>query len=139
MWQAENFLRFPRRIQLFNWWGEYYHNPLVMENPMALKFSKPIRMLGSFTRNFSRKALSFEFTFCLAVQHYDWKLQNNKFWLLMDFVFLWRCVSLTVKLILLSYKFVVKWWSHHFDHMTNIKIFVKVWRCFDILTYFSHI
>ena len=32
------------------------------------KFSKPIRILNSFTQNVPRKALSFEFIFCLQVQ-----------------------------------------------------------------------
>ena len=69
-----------------------------MENTLATKFSKPIRILDSFTLNFSRKALSFEFIFCFAVQHCDWNLQN-KFCLLMAAEFLCRSVSLKVKLI----------------------------------------
>ena len=68
--------------------GEYPPpNPSFMKNTVAPKFSKPIRMLDSFTKNFSGMALSFEFVFCLAVQDYDWNLQN-KFWLLMAFQFL---------------------------------------------------
>ena len=79
---------------------EYHPNLPIMENTVAPKFSKPIRMLDSFTKNFSRMALSFEFIFCLAVQDYNWNLQN-KFGLLMDFAVLYKCVSLKVKLMLL--------------------------------------
>ena len=79
---------------------EYHPNLPIMENTVAPKFSKPIRMLDSFTKNFSRMALSFEFVFCLAVQDYDWNLQN-KFWLLMAFAVLYKCASLKVKLMFL--------------------------------------
>ena len=79
---------------------EYHPNRSITENTVAPKFSKPIRMLDSFTKNFSRMALSFEFVFCLAVQDYDWNLQN-KFWLLMAFAVLYKCVSLKVKLTFL--------------------------------------
>ena len=34
----------------------YHPNPPTMRNPVALKFSKPIRMLDSFTQNVSTKA-----------------------------------------------------------------------------------
>ena len=60
---------------------DFNTNLPVMEKPAAPKFSKLIRILDSFTWNFSGKTLSFEVIFCLAVQHYDWNLQN-KFWLL---------------------------------------------------------
>ena len=43
--------------------GEYHLNPPIMEKTVAPNFSKPIRMLDSFTKNFSRMALSFEFVF----------------------------------------------------------------------------
>ena len=36
--------------------GEYQPNMAVMENPETPKFSKPIRLLDSFTQNLSRKA-----------------------------------------------------------------------------------
>ena len=47
--------------------------------PLASKFLRPIRLLdffifpfNSFTFfNFSRQALSFEFIFCIKVQHHD--------------------------------------------------------------------
>ena len=56
---------------------EFNTNSPVMEKPAAPELSKLIRILDSFTRNFSRKTLSFEFIFCLAVQHYDWNPQNE--------------------------------------------------------------
>ena len=42
-------------------------NLSIMEKTVAPKFSKPTRMLDLSTQNFSKKALSFEFIFCLAV------------------------------------------------------------------------
>ena len=48
--------------------GEEYHpNQAIMKNPVAPKCSRPIRLLDSSAQNFSRKALSLEFIFCLAV------------------------------------------------------------------------
>ena len=46
----------------------YHPNPSIMRNPVALKFSKPIRMLDYFTQNFSRKAYLLNSFF---VWHYD--------------------------------------------------------------------
>ena len=87
----------------FYWWWEYHPNPPNVENTVVQKFSKPIRMLDYFTKKFSRKAL---LVFCLPGQDYDWNLQN-KFWLLMVFGVLCRCVSLKVKLMFLHiYKYV---------------------------------
>ena len=65
----------------FDWWVEYQPNPAIIKNHAAPKFSRPIRLLDLFTQNFSRKVLSFQFIFCVAVQHHDWSSQN-KFWLL---------------------------------------------------------
>ena len=62
---------------------EYHPNTAVMEKPAAPKFYRPIRLLVSFTQNFSRKALSFEFIYCMAVQYHDWNLLN-KFLLLIQ-------------------------------------------------------
>ena len=62
---------------LFDWWREYRLNPAVMGKSTAPKFSSPIRLLDFFTQNFSRKALSFEYIFCMAVYHYDWNLMNK--------------------------------------------------------------
>ena len=70
-----------------------------MESSVAQNFSNPIKMLDSFTQNFSRRSLSFEFLFCFAVEHDDLNLQN-KFWLLFSFVVLCRCVPLKAKLML---------------------------------------
>ena len=56
--------------------GEYHPNLRIMKNTVAPKFSDPIRMLDSFTKDFSRMALSF-IVFYLAVQDYDWNLQNQ--------------------------------------------------------------
>ena len=81
--------------------GEYHPNPSVVENTVTPKFSKPIRMLDSFTRNFSKMAWSFEFNFYSAVQDYDWNLQNN-FWLLMAFAVLYKCMSLKANLMFLQ-------------------------------------
>ena len=36
--------------------GEHQPNMAVMENPVAPKFSRPIRLLDSFMQNFSRIA-----------------------------------------------------------------------------------
>ena len=83
---------------LFDWFGELHPNSPIMENSVAPKCSKPIRMLEFFRQNFFWKGLSFEFIFCLPVQHYDWNLQN-KFWLLMALGVLCRCVSVKVKLV----------------------------------------
>ena len=55
----------------FDWWGEYQRNPSIMGNPVALKFSKPIRMLDFFTQDFSRDAYLLNSFF---VWHYDWNL-----------------------------------------------------------------
>ena len=49
----------------------------VMENPGDPKFPRPTRLLDSFAETFSRKALSFEFIFCMAVNHHDWNLLNR--------------------------------------------------------------
>ena len=57
--------------------AEYHPNPPIMENTVLPKFSKPVGMLDSFTKYFSRKTLSFEFVFCLVVQDYDSNLQNK--------------------------------------------------------------
>ena len=54
-------------LVIFSLIGEYHPNPPIVENPVAPKFSKTNKMLDSFTQNLFRKALSFEFTFCLAV------------------------------------------------------------------------
>ena len=89
-----------RDLVIFWLMGEYHPNPLIKKNPLPLKFFKPIRMLDSFTKNFSRMVLSFESVFCLEVQDYDWNLQNE-FWLLMTSVVLYKCVSLKIKLMLL--------------------------------------
>ena len=69
-----------------------------MESSVAQNFFNPIKMLDSFTQNFSRRSLSFKFLFCFAVEHDDLNLQN-KFWLLFSFVVLCRCVPLKVKLM----------------------------------------
>ena len=37
--------------------GEYHPDSAIVENTVAPKFSKPIRMLDSFTKNFSRMGL----------------------------------------------------------------------------------
>ena len=42
-----------------------------MENTEAPKFSKPIKMLDSFSQKLSGMSLSFAIAFCLAVQDYD--------------------------------------------------------------------
>ena len=42
--------------------------PALNQKLSGPKFSKLIRRLDSFTQNFPRKCLSFEFIFCLAVQ-----------------------------------------------------------------------
>ena len=62
---------------LFEWCGEYCPNTAVMENAGDPKFSRPIRLLDSFAENFSRKALSFEFIFCMAVNYHDWNFLNR--------------------------------------------------------------
>ena len=41
---------------LFDPWREHHPNMAVMENPVAPKFSRPVRLLNSFPKNFSRKA-----------------------------------------------------------------------------------
>ena len=38
-----------------------------MKNPVPLQFSKPVKLPDSSAQNFSRKALSLEFIFCMAV------------------------------------------------------------------------
>ena len=43
--------------------GKYHPNLPIMENAVASKFSKSIKMLDSFTQNFSKKALFSEFIF----------------------------------------------------------------------------
>ena len=43
--------------------GEDHRNPNLMENTQVSKSSKPVRILDSFTQNFPRKVLSFEFIF----------------------------------------------------------------------------
>ena len=50
------------------WGGEDHPNVPSIKNFLVPNFSKLIRRLDSFTQNFSRKCLSFEFIFCLAVQ-----------------------------------------------------------------------
>ena len=50
--------------------GEYQPNLAIMENPTALKFSRPLRLFDSFPQNFSRKALSFNSFFGVAVQYH---------------------------------------------------------------------
>ena len=103
-----------RDLIIFWLMGEYHPNPPIKKNPLPLKFFKPIRMLDSFTKNFSRMVLSFESVFCLEVQDYDWNLQNE-FWLLMTFVVLYKCVSLKIKLMLLHiFKYVSASFLHQF-------------------------
>ena len=86
-------------------------NLAVMENPAAQKFSRAVRLLDSFTQNFSRKALSFEFIFRMAVQHHDWNLLS-KFWLLITSGVPSK-VSLMVKLKFLKFKTILSSiWRH---------------------------
>ena len=54
----------------------------------GLKFSKPIRIRHSFTQNFSRKALSFEFIYCLAVQQI-YRISFG-YWCLLEFFMLFE-------------------------------------------------
>ena len=63
--------------------------PTQNGKPFGPEFSRPIRLLDSFTRNFFRKTLPFEFIFCMTVQHHDLNLKN-KFWLLKTFEVLSR-------------------------------------------------
>ena len=42
-------------LVIFGLWGEHHPNRAIMENPLAPKFSRPIRLLDSSTQNFSRK------------------------------------------------------------------------------------
>ena len=47
--------------------GGSHPNQAIMKNPVAPKFSRPIRLLDSSAQDFSRKALSLEFIFCMTV------------------------------------------------------------------------
>ena len=52
--------------------GEYQPQPAYYEKHCGPKFSKPIRMLDSFTKNISPERLyHFNSFFSLAVQDYD--------------------------------------------------------------------
>ena len=45
--------------------------PTHNEIPVTAKVSRTIRLIDSFTQNFSKKAFFFEFIFCMAVHHHD--------------------------------------------------------------------
>ena len=104
----------------------------IMENLVAPKFSKPVRMLNSFTWNFSGKALSFEWIFCMTVQNYHW---NLKFWLLMAFGFrssLQICVPWSQAYIFLKFK--AKSSLHQYADMSDININPKSLYIYIIYT-----
>ena len=104
--------------------GEYQPNSPIMENTVAQNLSKSIRMLHSFTKNFSRMALLFKFVFRLAVQDYDWNVQNQ-FWLLMAFAVLYKCVSLKVKLMFLHiFKYVSASCLYQFNLYVILYIYI---------------
>ena len=67
--------------------GEYHPNRSITENTVAPKFSKPIRMLDSFTKNFSRMALSFEFVFFwqFRIMIETYRMSFGYWWLLQFF------------------------------------------------------
>ena len=77
-------------LVMFRMIGGIPPQPTQNGKTFGSEFSRPIRLLDSFTRNFSRKTLPLEFIFCMTDQHHDWNLQN-KFWLLMTFEVLSRC------------------------------------------------
>ena len=111
---------------IFDWWREYHPNPPIMENTMTPKFSKRIRMLDSFIKNFSRKALPFEFAFLFSSSGLRLK-PTGKVWLLIAFAVLFSCVSLKVKLMFLHlFKYV----------LTSYYVCVCVWVC--VLIYIIH-
>ena len=65
-------------------------------------------------------ALLLEFVFCLEVQDYNWK-QQNKFWLLMAVVVLYKCVPLKVKLMFLHiFKYVSIYSLHYIFYILYI-------------------
>ena len=85
--------------------GEYHPNPPIMENIVAPKFFKPIRMLDCFTKSFSRMLLSFEFIFVwqFRIMTETYITRFGYWWLLQFF----KRVSLKVKLLFLHiFKFV---------------------------------
>ena len=69
-------------LLFFGWWG-CRPQPHITKNLMAQKCSQPIRLLDSFTKNFSRNAWSFQFIVFLHGSSASW-LKSMKYLLVAD-------------------------------------------------------
>ena len=69
-------------LLFFDWWG-CRPQPHIRKNHVAQKCSQPIRLLDSFTKNFSRNAWSFQFIVFLHGSSASW-LKSMKYLLVAD-------------------------------------------------------